>query len=61
MMLLSFSVTSCGQGLEGGLLYQEQVCTDEDQGLECDVDDKMEIHGVTHASWIGAPRPMYCG
>ena len=52
---------SCGQGLNGGLLYHEQVCTDEDDGLECEVDEKMEIHGVTHATWIGAPQPFYCG
>eukprot|EP00804_Cyclotella_cryptica_P021002 CCRYP_009303-RD/>CCRYP_009303-RD protein AED:0.09 eAED:0.09 QI:102/0.93/0.93/1/0.8/0.62/16/340/1751 len=52
---------SCGQGLQGGLSYQDQKCTDEDEGLECEVDPKMEIYGVTHASWIGAPQPFYCG
>jgi len=53
---------SCGQGIkQGGLLYQDMVCTDEDEGFECEVDEKMEIFGVTHASWIGAPQPLYCG
>jgi hypothetical protein len=52
---------SCGQGLNGGVLYEEQVCKDEDEGFECKVDDEMEIYGVTHASWIGAPQPFYCG
>jgi hypothetical protein len=35
--------------------------TEEDIGLECVVDQEMEIHGVTHARWVGAPPPMYCG
>lgn len=52
---------SCGQGLNGGVLYEEQVCKDEDEGFECKVDAEMEIYGVTHASWIGAPQPFYCG
>ena len=30
-------------------------------GLECEVDTDMEIMGVTHAGWVGAPPPMYCG
>lgn len=56
------SFHSCGQGIkEGGILYQDMVCTDEDEGIECEVDEKMEIYGVTHASWIGAPQPLYCG
>ncbi|KAL7532158.1 hypothetical protein ACHAXR_009762, partial [Thalassiosira sp. AJA248-18] len=52
---------SCGQE---GLSYQEDVCDDDDEdeaGLECEVDPTMEIQGVTHAGWVGAPPPMYCG
>lgn len=50
---------SCGQQ---GLSYQDEVCErDEDKGLECEVDPDMEIHGLTHARWVGAPPPMYCG
>ena len=30
-------------------------------GMECAVDSDMEIHGVTHARWVGAPPPIYCG
>ena len=33
----------------------------EDEGMECMVDPMMEIHGVTHARWVGAPPPLYCG
>ena len=50
---------SCGQQ---GLSYQDEVCErEEDKGLECEVDPDMEIHGLTHARWVGAPPPMYCG
>ena len=49
---------SCGQE---GQSYQDDVCTDEDEGMECEVDLKMEIHGGMHARWVGAPPPMYCG
>jgi len=50
---------SCGQGGES---YQDEVCEREDDvGLECEVDTNMEIMGVTHAGWVGAPPPMYCG
>jgi hypothetical protein len=49
---------SCGQG---DLSYQDDVCTDGDEGMECAVDTKMVVQGVTHARWLGAPPPMYCG
>lgn len=50
---------SCGQN---GDSYQDEVCErEEDVGLECEVDPKMEIQGVTHARWVGAPPPMSCG
>jgi hypothetical protein len=49
---------SCGQG---GLSYQNDVCKDGDEGMECVVDTKMVVQGVTHARWLGAPPPMYCG
>ena len=50
---------SCGQD---GASYQDEVCEKEDDiGLECEVDTSMEIQGVTHASWVGAPPPLYCG
>lgn len=49
---------SCGQG---GLSYQDDKCTDGDEGMECAVDTKMVVEGVTHARWLGAPPPMYCG
>jgi hypothetical protein len=29
--------------------------------MECIVDTKMVSHGVTHARWLGAPPPLYCG
>ena len=49
---------SCGQG---GLSYQDEQCTGGDEGMECAVDTKMVVEGVTHARWLGAPPPMYCG
>ena len=50
---------SCGQQ---GLSYQDEICEkDEDIGLECEVDEDMEINGVTNARWLGAPPPMACG
>ena len=49
---------SCGQG---GLSYQDEICKGGDAGMECIVDTKMVSHGVTHARWLGAPPPLYCG
>lgn len=49
---------SCGQQSES---YQNEVCEGDDEGMECPVDPKMEVRGVTHARWVGAPPPMYCG
>ena len=50
---------SCGQN---GDSYQDEVCEKEDDvGLECEVDETMEIQGVTNAGWVGAPPAMYCG
>lgn len=49
---------SCGQE---GKSYQQDVCTDDEEGMECEVDPTMEIRGVTHGRWVGAPPPMYCG
>ena len=49
---------SCGQD---GQSYQDDVCLDDEEGMECQVDPTMEIRGVTHARWVGAPPPLYCG
>jgi len=51
---------ACGQN---GRSYQDDMCTggDEGEGYECEVDSSMEMYGVTHARWIGAPPPLYCG
>lgn len=51
---------ACGQN---GRSYQDDICTggDEGEGYECEVDSSMEMYGVTHARWIGAPPPLYCG
>lgn len=52
---------SCGQE---GKSYQDDVCAADEEsevGMECEVDPKMEVQGVTHARWVGAPPPMYCG
>lgn len=49
---------SCGQG---GQSYQDEKCTGGDEGMECAVDTTMVVEGVTHARWLGAPPPMYCG
>ena len=49
---------SCGQG---GLSYQDDICKGGDEGMECFADTKMVVQGVTHARWLGAPPPMYCG
>ena len=49
---------SCGQPKRN---YQDEICKGSDEGMECVVDLEMEIRGVTHALWVGAPHPMSCG
>ncbi|KAL7544587.1 hypothetical protein ACHAWF_012292 [Thalassiosira exigua] len=48
----------CGQL---GQSYQDYHCKPEEAHMECPVDPDMEIVGVTHAKWYGAPGPMFCG
>lgn len=45
--------SSCGQL---GQVYEEYDCPDA-----CPKDPTMEITGTTHAGWIGAPPPLFCG
>jgi len=49
---------ACGQLSQS---YQDYHCSPEEAHMECPVDPKMSIVGVTHAKWYGAPGPMFCG
>jgi len=48
---------SCGQL---GQSYQDYVCPKGEEHMACDVDPNMEIVAVTHATWYGAPAPLFC-
>lgn len=43
---------ACGQL---GQSYQDYHCPAHEKHMECDVDPKMEITAITHATWYGAP------
>eukprot|EP00956_Cyclotella_meneghiniana_P033961 scaffold100636_cov60-Cyclotella_meneghiniana.AAC.2 len=48
---------ACGQL---GQSYQDYHCPSHERHMECKVDPKMKITAVTHATWYGAPGPLYC-
>jgi hypothetical protein len=52
---------ACGQG---GLSYQDMVCSEEDKHMECPVKKDMQATAFTSAKWLGgadgAPGPLYC-
>ena len=48
---------ACGQL---GQSYQDYHCPAHEKHMECPVDPNMEITAVTHATWYGAPGPLYC-
>lgn len=65
------AVSACGQL---GQSYQDYEASPEEdalaistgvgkyegQGMACGVDPDMELRAVTHATWYGAPAPLFC-
>ena len=49
---------SCGQL---GQSYQDYVCPPGEEYMQCEVDPNMSITATTHATWYGAPPPLFCG
>ena len=49
---------SCGQL---GQSYQDYVCPEGYEFMQCDVDPNMEQKASTQANWYGAPGPLFCG
>jgi len=49
---------ACGQ-LEQS--YQDYVCPEGEEHMQCEVDPDMEITASTTAEWYGAPGPLFCG
>jgi predicted chitinase len=48
---------ACGQL---GQSYQDYHCPANEKHMECPVDPDMELTAVTHATWYGAPGPLFC-
>lgn len=48
---------ACGQE---GQSYGELSCSGKEKDYECPEDNTMQIMGGTHATWWGAPMPMFC-
>eukprot|EP00873_Tetraselmis_striata_P027989 jgi/Tetstr1/448253/TSEL_035541.t1 len=51
------AANACGQL---GQSYQDYKCKAEEAHMACAVDPDMEIRGKTHATWWGAPPPLFC-
>ena len=49
---------ACGQ-LEQS--YQDYVCPEGSEHMQCEVDLDMEQRASTTAGWYGAPGPLFCG
>ena len=49
---------SCGQL---GQSYQDYNCPQGEEHMQCEVDPNMRVTGTTHATWFGAPAPLFCG
>lgn len=49
---------ACGQ-LEQS--YQDYTCGSGSEHFQCEVDPDMEMVATTHATWYGAPGPLFCG
>ena len=49
---------ACGQ-LEQS--YQDYVCPEGEEHMQCEVDLNMEMKASTNANWYGAPGPLFCG
>jgi len=51
------AANACGQL---GQSYQDYQCKAGEEHMACPVDPDMEIRGSTHATWWGAPPPLFC-
>eukprot|EP00516_Mucochytrium_quahogii_P003204 CAMPEP_0203747564 /NCGR_PEP_ID=MMETSP0098-20131031/2675_1 /ASSEMBLY_ACC=CAM_ASM_000208 /TAXON_ID=96639 /ORGANISM=" , Strain NY0313808BC1" /LENGTH=538 /DNA_ID=CAMNT_0050636017 /DNA_START=131 /DNA_END=1743 /DNA_ORIENTATION=- len=49
---------ACGQL---GQHYQDYSCGAGEEHMMCELDLEMEQNASTHATWYGAPKPLYCG
>ncbi|EJK55173.1 hypothetical protein THAOC_25123 [Thalassiosira oceanica] len=49
---------ACGQL---GQSYQDYSCSPGEEHMQCQVDPTLQITATTHASWYGAPAPLFCG
>jgi hypothetical protein len=49
---------ACGQLAQS---YQDYTCPNGTEHMQCEVDPNMEITATTHATWYGAPGPLFCG
>ena len=49
---------ACGQLKQS---YQDYECSPGEEHMQCKVDPNMSIKATTHATWYGAPGPLFCG
>jgi len=48
---------ACGQL---GQSYQDYTCAEHEKHMECPIKKDMTITATTHATWWGAPAPLFC-